>query len=363
MWEKGISAYIGLNQSLDTSCNYLKLARQYGYTRIFTSLHIPETDPKLLLRDFKSFITYAKSLDYAITADISPQAFTLLGATMADLSSLKKLGLSTLRLDYGFSPEQIAMITQTSGLLVELNASTVTPTILQEIHAANADLSMIRACHNYYPRPETGLSFPLFAERSKLFRHYKIPVLAFIPSQNCPRGPIFAGLPTLEKHRSLSPILAAKELLACQLVDGILFGDPLVTEDELGGVAALKSNCMELQVTVQPHLSTIERQILFASHTNRMDPGEHVIRSQEARSLCTSAIPARPCLPRNVGAITIDNQDYLRYMGEMQIMTSPLLADSRTNVVAHIIPEENFLLSYIEPGGSFRLKEYTTHES
>lgn len=363
MWEKGISAYIGLNQSLDTVCNYLKLARHYGYTRLFTSLHIPEADPKLLLRDFKSFITYAKSLEYEITADISPQAFTLLGASMSDLSPLKELGLSTLRLDYGFSSEQIAAITHTSGLFIELNASTITPTILQEIYAANPDLSKIRACHNYYPRPETGLSFPLFAERSKLFRHYKIPVFAFIPSQNCPRGPIFAGLPTLEKHRCLSSMLAAKELLACQLVDGILFGDPLVTEDELSSVAALSSDCMELQVVTQPDLSTTEKEILFATHTNRRDPGECVIRSQEARGLCTSAIPVRSALPRNTGAVTIDNQDYLRYMGEMQIMTSPLLADSRTNVVAHIIPEEIFLLSYIEPGGSFRLKEYLEHES
>ncbi len=182
MWEKGISAYIGLDQSLETVCNYLKLARQYGYTRLFTSLHIPEADPELLLRDFKTFITYAKSLDYEITADISPQAFTLLEASISDLSPLKNLGLSTLRLDYGFSPEEIATITHTSGLHIELNASTVTPTILQEIYAANADLNKIRACHNYYPRPETGLSFSLFAERCKLFRHYNIPVLAFISS-------------------------------------------------------------------------------------------------------------------------------------------------------------------------------------
>lgn len=358
MWEKGISAYIGLDQSLETVCNYLKLARQYGYTRLFTSLHIPEADPELLLRDFKTFIAYAKSLDYEITADISPQAFTLLEASISDLSPLKNLGLSTLRLDYGFSPEEIATITHTSGLHVELNASTVTPTILHEIYAANADLNKIRACHNYYPRPETGLSFSLFAERCRLFRHYNIPVLAFIPSQNSPRGPIFAGLPTLEKHRSFSSMLAAKELLACQLVDGILFGDPLVTEQELATVAALHSDCIELHVSLEPQLSDTETAILFASHTNRRDPGECVIRSQEARTLCKDIISVRPALVRNLGAITIDNQDYLRYMGEMQLITSPLPADSRTNVVAHIIPEELFLLPYIEPGRSFRLKEY-----
>lgn len=362
MWEKGISAYIGLHHSLEVVCNYLKTARQYGYSRLFTSLHIPETDPNSLVQEFQTFLTVAVDLGYAVTADISPYAFTLLKASISDLSPLKQLGLSTLRLDYGFSAAEIAAITHTSALQIELNASTVTPSILQAIVAANADLSKIRACHNYYPRPETGLSFPLFAERSKLFRQYNIPVLAFIPSPTCPRGPIFAGLPTLEKHRNISSKLAAQELLASQLVDGILFGDPLVTENELAEVSALKEDCMELQVKVQPQLSTMERTILFSSHTNRTDPGEFVIRSQEARSLCKEAIAPRPSLARPVGAITIDNQDYLRYMGEMQVMTAALPADPRTNVVAHIIPEEIFLLSYLKPGGSFRLKEATSYE-
>ena len=62
-------------------------------------------------------------------------------------------------------------------------------------------------------------------------------------------------------------------------------------------------------------------------------------------------------MPRRAGAVTIDNQDYLRYMGEMQVVRSPLPADSRVNVVAHIIPEEVFLLDYIRPGDAFRLKE------
>ena len=357
MWEKGISAYVGLHQPLDAICNYLRLAQHYGYTRLFTSLHIPEANAKFILADFRIFIDTAVSLGYCITADISPQALNLLGASISDLSSLKKLGLSTLRLDDGFSPSEIAAITHSSGLEIELNASTMTLAFLHQICTAKADFSKIRACHNYYPRPETGLSFELFAERSKLLRDYKIPVLAFIPSRSCPRGPIFAGLPTLEKHRLLPPQLAAKELLACQLVDGLLFGDQLATEEELASVAALKSGCIELQVNPLPDLSAAEREILFADHTNRIDPGEWVIRSQEARNICQSLIPARTALPRLLGAVTIDNQNYLRYMGELQLLRLPMLADHRVNVVAHILPEETFLLSYIRPGGAFRLKE------
>ena len=363
MWEKGIAAYVGLGHSLETLHNYLQLAHNYGYTRLFTSLHIPEADAKLVLADFHEFVADAVNLGYSITGDISPQASIMLGVNLSDFSSLQKLGLGAIRLDDGFSPQEIAAITATSGLDIEINASTMTPATLQQIYTAKADFTRIRACHNYYPRPETGMSFSLFNQRCQLLRDYKIPVLAFIPSRSCPRGPIFAGLPTLEKHRLISSQLAAKELLASQLVDGVLFGDPLVLEDELAGVAALDPSYIELQVTVAADVSAAERQILFAPHTNRNDPGEWVIRSQEARRICQTPIPNRTTMPRRAGAVTIDNQEYLRYMGEMQVVLSPLPADPRVNVVAHIIPEEIFLLNYIKPGRAFRLKECIQHES
>jgi len=363
MWEKGISAYVGMGNSLETIYRYLELARTYGYTRLFTSLHIPEANAAVMVNDFHQFVAHAVKLGYAITADISPRACAMLGAKLSDFSALKKLGLSAIRLDDGFSPEQIAVLSVTSGVDIEINASTITPITLQQIYSAKADSTRIRACHNYYPRPETGLSFALFAERCQLLRDYQIPVLAFIPSRSCPRGPIFAGLPTLEKHRLFSPQLAAKELLASQLVDGVLFGDPLVPEEELASVASLDPDCIEVQVMVESGASAAERDILFAAHTNRTDPGEWVIRSQQARGLCQTVIPARSSMLRQPGAVTIDNQDYLRYMGEMQVVRGTLPADPRVNVVAHVIPEELFLLNYISPGGAFRLKEVIVHES
>ena len=363
MWERGIAAYVGLGHSLQTIHNYLQLAHNYGYTRLFTSLHIPEANAKLMVADFHEFVADAVYLGYSITADISPQTFTMLGANPSDFSSFKKLGLSAIRLDDGFSPNEIAAITATSGVDIEINASTITPATLHQIYTAKADFTRLRACHNYYPRPETGMSFPLFTERCQLLRDYKIPVLAFIPSRSCPRGPIFAGLPTLEKHRLISSQLATKELLASQLVDGVLFGDPLVLEDELAAVAALDPNCIEIQVKVATEISTAEREILFASHTNRTDPGEWVIRSQEARRICPAVIPARIAMPRPIGVVNIDNQDYLRYMGELQVVLSTLPADPRVNLVARIIPEEKFLLNYIKPGQAFRLKEFIEHES
>lgn len=358
MWEKGISAFAGLDHAPETNSSYLHLAYQYGYTRLFTSLHIPEANPNAFVGDFHRLVTEAANLGFAVTADISRSAFSSMGASLQDVSPLKEWGLSAIRLDFGFSPAEIAAITATSNFDVEINASTVTAAILEDMSQKKVDFSRIRACHNYYPRPETGLSFAVFAERSSLLRHYGIPVFAFIPSLNSPRAPLYAGLPTIEKHRNLSPEVAAKELLACELLQGILFGDPLAAKRDLAAVAALDSSCLELQVVVEKNISPAERAILFAPfHTNRVDSGEYSLRSHEARSICKAVIGPRTAMPRETGDITIDNQSYGRYMGEMQIIITPLPADSRVNVVAHVIPEEQFLLSHIRPGSSFRLKE------
>jgi hypothetical protein len=156
----------------------------------------------------------------------------------------------------------------------------------------------------------------------------------------------------------MNPVTAAKHFFASKLVDAVIFGDPFASNKELAGVAALDESCIELAVETKPGISSMERAILLDRHTNRNDPGEHVIRSQEARSLCRETIMKRSPLPRPCGAVTIDNAEYLRYMGELQVVcTTALPIDARTNVVAQVIREELFLLEYIQPGRSFCFKE------
>lgn len=361
MFELGISAYWGIGEQLNETLSYLKLARHYGYSRLFTSLQIPEANAAL--DDLQKFTVSAAELGYQVTADISAKTLQQFGATATDLKPLAKLGLTTLRLDDGFSAEQIATLTRCGDWQIELNASTITDDVLTTLKQSKAKFNRLCACHNYYPRPETGLSFSLFASRCELLHSYGIPVFAFIPSHTTPRAPLFAGLPTLEKHRSLPAVLAAKELMATHLVDGLLFGDPLTSETELAAVAALDPNSLELTVTLRPNLSPEERKILFSAHTNRDDPGEHVARSREARKICKATIPLRtPPEPRLIGAVTIDNEAYLRYWGELQVVLAPLPPDPRVNVVAQINDEEQFLLSYLTPGAAFHFKE-ALHES
>ncbi|KLU62495.1 hypothetical protein CEB3_c11230 [Peptococcaceae bacterium CEB3] len=359
MLEKGICAFAGLGYSPEQNSRYLRLARECGFTRLFTSLQIPEAKVGNLEEEFRLLVAEAARLGFQTTADISPATFNLLEVDLSRPEQLHTLGLQALRLDFGFSPAEIARLSKESGLELDLNASTISEDVLEAIMGAGADSTRLRACHNYYPRPETGLSYEFFAERTQICHTHGIRVSAFIPSRANPRGPIYAGLPTLEAHRHWEPLQAAKQL-AAEGLEGILFGDPLATAEELTEVGRVDSSLIEIQVKTKPGLTENERKILFAPrHTNRPDPGERVARSQEARGLCREEIPAHLQGSRPRGSVTLDNSGYRRYMGELQVVMKDLPADPRVNVVAKVIPEEMFLLDALKPGRAFCFKEKT----
>ena len=52
----------------------------------------------------------------------------------------------------------------------------------------------------------------------------------------------------------------------------------------------------------------------------------------------------------------MDNEGYLRYMGELQICRRDLQEDIRVNVIGMVIEEELFLLDYIKDESKFRFK-------
>ena len=57
---------------------------------------------------------------------------------------------------------------------------------------------------------------------------------------------------------------------------------------------------------------------------------------------------------REVGAITMDNERYGRYQGELQIVKRPLEADDRVNVIGEVCEASKGLLQYIKEGTKFK---------
>jgi hypothetical protein len=355
----GISVFLGLGHSREENLDYIEQAAGLGYSHVFTSLHIPESDTGVMLDEFKELASLAKKKGMSLSADISPAAFRMLGVGMDNLSKLKDLGLTAVRLDYGFDFGEIAELTRHSTLQIEINASTVDRLFMETLIKLGGDVKKIQACHNYYPRPDTGIGYELFRERSLVFRELGIRVISFIPSKQSPRAPLFEGLPTLEMHRNITPDLAARHLWASGLVDTVIFGDPHASREELGSVASLDPHETSITIECEKNITEQETALLKMKHTNRTDQGEWVIRSQESRSLKPNIPPNNSGLPRVRGSITADNELYLRYQGELQIALADLPGSDKINVLAHVAKGEEFLLDCIKPGGrfSFIIKE------
>lgn len=355
---KGISVFVGMNYSIEDNIKLIKTARKSGFNSVFTSLHIPEADYEKAISEFKEIAVLCKELNMNIIADISPRAFTYLGAAMNNLKAIYDLGVYGVRVDFGFSPQEIAGFTKNPyGLKIEINASTITERFLNEFEKSNPDYNMLQACHNYYPRLNTGISIETLKKKNKILKKYNMQVSAFIPSLVSRRGPVFEGLPTLEIHRFLEPQIAAKQLFALG-IDSVFFGDSIPTEEELKTVGSIYEDIMDLRIeTFSPGL--VEENIIFGScHENRPDSAEDAVRSQNSRVTLKKGNIINPYnnIERKAGFITIDNSNYLRYCGELQICKKDLPKDDRVNVVGKVIEEELFLIDYIEDETKFRFK-------
>ena len=66
----GFSVYFGLDNSKEENIKLLKDAHNLGFTRIFTSLHIPEANYEVLKAEVKEFFELAKDYDMDIISDI-----------------------------------------------------------------------------------------------------------------------------------------------------------------------------------------------------------------------------------------------------------------------------------------------------
>jgi hypothetical protein len=356
--DTGISIYPGLRGSIREKTGLIEEAAALGIHRLFTSFHIPETDAAAFHRELEAVLASARENSMDVVADISPTSAALLGMDRVEPVKLAKLGITTVRFDDGFDVEKIALYSQV--IQVQLNASTLTEDSLKELQKKGARLEAVDGLHNFYPRPHTGLDRDYFIAQTNLLQSYGLSVGAFIASSEGRRAPLSEGLPTLEEHRRQPVSLAARHLAALGL-QSVFIGDdwPSLTElrelsragREETGVVVLKARFLIRDPYVQ--------DLLSHTFTSRPDPSRDVVRAGNSRSLLDGRIvepDSAGFRSLRRGDITIDNVDFLRYMGEVQIVKRELEPEERTNIAAKILPEEEFLIDTITPGRKFRFE-------
>ena len=315
---------------------------------VFLSLHISEEfDDTFCARAEKTCHALA-DMGFRIIADVSVKTVKQFGC--ADLTELaEKLRLWALRIDYGFSREEIEAMAEKMPIV--LNASTTTE---EDARAIAAKGKQVMAMHNFYPRPETGLDEDYLRETTENLRQAGLKVLAFIPGDTQKRGPVFEGLPTLEAHRKVLPSAAFADLVLNYGMEEIFVGDPGLSEKETERIHRF---CREGILSIPCQIHENWHHLYDQVFTCRIDSPKWLVRFQESRIYSCQGEITEPynCVPRTAGSLTVDNLRYGRYSGEIMLIRSDLPADDRVNVIGQVPENALLLLRLIGRGTKFTL--------
>ena len=323
----GISIY--LSSPLQDIERTIEHGAATGARYAFTSLHIPEDGGAAYADKVRHVLSLLSARGIALIADVGPRTCDLLG--LERIEDLRDLGLEYLRLDYGFSAQRVAELSGVFRIVV--NASTVSSDEIASWREAGADVTRFAACHNFYPKPYTGLALEDIARVNLRLAALGFEIMAFVPGDANVRGPVFEGLPTVEAQRGRASKVALNmlELAHGADCDIVLVGDP----------------------ELEPGYAYVRGQI----HHDRPDSSVLIFRSQESRTkLKPDSVPtdAGAGLPRKAGSIAVSNSGYGRYEGELEIARVDLPGDERMNVAGHITPEAMELLPFIKRGFGVR---------
>src|SRR5699024_2130731 len=254
-----------------------------------------------------------------------------------------------LRIDYGV-PET-TIIELSHKMKIALNASTLTEETLERMKENGLNTDAVEAWHNFYTRPETGIALDDLIEKNKWLKEAGLTIMEFDHGEGELSGPLNQTMPTLEKHRDVSPFAGFMELGMRTYVDKILIGDVGVKEATLKQFNAYQHDEILLHAIPDEGIDLTMLQRVSGYHKNRPDSARDCFRSVESRqfaSLGVEDITPYNCVERPAGTITIDNKKYLRYQGEIQITKRDLPADEKVNVIGRVILGDRELLQWVK---------------
>lgn len=337
---KGISVYVGLEDyPIEDTLKYLEQAKAFGIDFVFTSAHIPEAS---IEGDFQRLLDKSDELELPLVVDVSKRVM--------DKFKLPK-SLGALRLDYGFTIEEVVEYSNTLPYLIELNASNLTRSYLEKLKALNANFDNIRLSYNFYPKRYTGMDILNVKRLNELYKEYGLKVLAYIPSNSSKRPPLYDGLPSVETHRDADICQASYELFAAGC-DGVCIGDAYINTSDFAKLTSL-SDIYEIPIKVMKDLSNEEVEILNNVHTFRIDESSYLKRSSKSRGIKivpNNTINIKPYM------VTIDNELYKRYTGELSIALKDMENKGFVNVVGVVCDDAHTLVDLVKPGSKFKFK-------
>jgi len=359
----GLSIYFGTDNEKNQAV--LKKAKDAKMSYAFTSLHLPEEQVTDYRESVRKLLEKCREYNLNLIADISPATLGKLNCQSYD--DLVELGFDYIRLDYGFSNEEVIQLSEKFHLV--FNGSTLSNQDIQEWKAMGADFTRFTACHNFYPKPLTGLSLKRVKEINQKLRSLGFMTMSFVAGDQDYRGPLYKGLPTVEEHRNQNVFFNMLQLFHETESDVVLIGDIDVSKGVWNQIREYNEGFITLRADILEPYCFVKNMI----HHDRPDSSDYLIRSQESRLF--QRVPTneenqnhdtlkqyRPKIvieeakERKQGAICISNELYLRYEGELEIARLDLEADEKVNVIGYVKEEDIQYLPYIKDGFGFVLK-------
>jgi Uncharacterized conserved protein len=373
MKDIGISVYPDF-YPVDAIGRYLKRAKELGFRKVFVSMILGnlgfERSAKPDRCTWGNVFNACRELGLEASADINEEVLGELGCTPDNLKPLSDMGVSRIRVDSGFTNEQMAVLSgNNSGISLEINASLSSKDniggkafgdlkAMLELIEKNGNLKNLTACHNFFPLPGTGLSSEYVKAVNNIFKDYGVKIGGFVASQTAPKDlhRTGHGICTIEAQRYLPPHFAMTELLATGF-DYVLIGDSMADDTELREMARCAGeDIIEIPVVFYPYVSDeIKDKLLSLEFTSRVDQPEKLIRADDSRGMMV--VPCY-CAQREKFTVSVNNSCSSHYMGELQIAMEDLGSSPEHNVIGFVHPFGRRLLECIKYGRQrFRLVE------
>ena len=316
---------------------------------VFTSLHIAEEMDERYVKNVEEMMGFLNQIGYEIIADVSKRTLEIFEEESLEKIA-KRFRINIIRIDFGFTDQEVFEACQSVEIC--LNASTITEEFAIKLKETG---KRFYAMHNFYPRPETGIDEEQFDETNHFLSIHGFEIIAFIAGNESLRGPIFEGLPTMEKHRHMPPYISFVDLLLNHGVREIFIGDGLITKDEAEKIYGVINDDV---YCIPAKLNENYKHLFGKIFTIRRDSPKDIIRFQESREYGTPGELIEPenTVIRKPGQITMDNKMYKRYSGEIQIVKKEYPKDTRVNVIGSVNKTyQDVFLKALKNGSKIRL--------
>lgn len=365
-----IAVYLNACDNWDDHQEYISKAAKLGFSEVFSSLHLPELSYQQQISHLARLVECTKQHNMVLTLDVGGDTLTNIFADHQKIVYFRDLHVDNLRLDCYYNSAQIKAIVEELDIHgFVLNTSVLNALELEDICEliySIDDSANISSCHNFYIRPETGISEDYFVQQNLIFQAAKLAITACVPGRNNPRGPLGLGLPTMEKHRKIDLQLACLQLKYGYGIDRIMIGDGLASDSELQIVSDVIN---EIPINIGIEFFSCDNKVaklMFDKiHHCRPDSGVIAYRLESSRDMAAQGalIIAGCCEKRERYDITIDNEKYKRYSGEIQIMIEPGSADERVNVIGRLLKTSIAFLLFINKGLKFRFEKVENNDN